>query len=78
MYQQTLARTCENFTSKFNCTSLVTKSKKEREERRKIIEGMWGEKGGEERGGKGKGEKKKEGEEKQRVGKMRGNSSHKA
>ena len=25
-----LARTCEHFTSTFNCTSLVTKAKKER------------------------------------------------
>ena len=44
-----LARTCEVFTSTFNCTSLVTKSKKERrkkKEKRKVDKGRGGGGGG--------------------------------
>ena len=74
-----LARTCENFTSTFNYTSLVTKSKK-REEWRKST-GRWdrggcvGKRDKEEKGGGGKkrkggkGEKNKGGRKKKKWGK---------
>ena len=74
-----LARTCENFTSTFNYTSLVTKSKmRKNEERVKeggIGVGVWEReikrnKVGEERRGKGgKGEKNKGGRKKKKWGK---------